>query len=551
MPSNLLSRDVKKVALAICDGLAGSRGLEFKELIAKEQWDELVNVTVSPNSYNDAEAYFSDVASISFLKKYEVLPTTIDKAAKARSNFWKAESICYRTNQRLLPFIHGTFCPEDEALLPFIKVLRSKVMELIGERPPINPEGKFGPGATFSDRGGLTTLPDKMQTRPELTHDAWPFLVPWGSTSWCTAAANRGDSISFQRGNRFTTVPKDGKTDRGISIEPSLNLFYQLAYGKALREALKKRTAHRVDLEHSQAIHRRVAREASITGAFATIDLSQASDTVSKAFVELCLPRRWYEVLDCLRSPFTTINQDGVDKVVLLEKFSSTGNGFTFELETVLFMAVCMTAITMAGGNPKPGINVYAFGDDLIVPTKYSKEVIAALTYFGFSINVDKTFTEGPFRESCGGDYFSGRDVRPFFLKKEVNEPQHFISMANGIRRMADSGHRYSHRWDRLKRSWFNALDSIPQHIRRCRGPQGLGDICVHDDIEFWETKTRSSIRYVRVYKPVSYREVPFRVFDPDVQFAVALYGIQLGPSGGVIPRNGVTGYNTGWVPWS
>ncbi|DAD51398.1 RNA-directed RNA polymerase [ssRNA phage Gephyllon.1_13] len=546
-----LSRDVKKVALALCNGLAGSRSLEFNELIANESWDQLVNVTVDPNVYNDPESYFRDAASISFLKKYSALPTSIDKAQKAVDNFWKAERTCFRTNQRLLPFIHGTFSHADEALLPFIKVVKEKVCDLIGERPPLNPEGRFGPGATFSDRGGLTTIPDKMQSRPELTHDAWPFLIPWGSTLWAKAAASRGDSISFQRGNRFTTVPKDGKTDRGISIEPSLNVFYQLAYGKAMRETLKKRTAHRVDLAHSQSIHRQVAREASLTGRFATIDLSQASDTVSRAFVELCIPRRWYEVLDCLRSPITTISDGGRQKTVVLEKFSSMGNGYTFELETVLFMAVCCAAIQCSGGNPKPGINVYVFGDDIIVPTEYSNDVLAALSYFGFSVNKDKTFLSGPFRESCGGDYFLGRDVRPFFLKKEVNEPQHFISMANGIRRMADSGRRYSHRWHRCLHGWFTALDSIPQHIRRCRGPSELGDICIHDEFDSWETKTRGSTRYIRTYKPITYREVKYDVFDPDVQLAGALYGVQLTPRKGVIPRNGVTGHAVGWVAYS
>lgn len=547
----VLSRDVKNVAIAICDGLAGSRSDEVKDLIANERWDELVSLTISPSTYLDAESYFRDCASISFLKKYEALPTTIDKAQKAHDNFWKAEHQCYRTNQRLLPFIHGTYSPADEALVPFIKVLREKVVELIGERPPSNPEGKFGPGATFSDRGGLTTIPDKMQSRPEMTHDAWPFLVPWSSTLWASACASRGESISFQRGNRFTTVPKDGKTDRGISIEPSLNVFYQLAYGKALRSALKKRTAHRVDLENSQQTHRQVAREASITGAFATIDLSQASDTVSSAFVKLCLPRRWYEVLDTLRSPTTTITNSGVSKTVVLEKFSSMGNGYTFELETVLFTAVCCAAIETAGGNPKPGINVYVFGDDIIVPTEYSKDVLAALAYFGFSVNVDKTFLDGPFRESCGGDYFLGRDVRPFYLKKEVNEPQHFISMANGIRRMAYSVHHPGLRWHRLVRSWFVALDSIPKHIRSCRGPTVLGDICIHDETSTWETKWSGGIRYIRCYQPVAYREIRYEVFDPDVQLAGALYGITRRPNGTLVPRGGVTGYDRRWVPFS
>lgn len=548
MKPSIMSRDVTDVALALCDGFAGSRRDEFKKLIANEDWDTLVQTNVSPSDYPDAESYFADAASIAFLKKYEGLPTTIDKAAKARSNFWTAEASCYRANQRLLPFIHNTFSCEDEALVPFLDTVREKVVELIGERPPSDLEGRFGPGATYGDRRGLTTIPDKMQSRPQLTHDAWPFLVPWSGTSWCTASANRGDSIDFVRGNRFTTVPKDGKTDRGISIEPSINLFYQLALGSALRKALKKRTAHRVDLEHSQATHRQVAREASVTGAFATIDLSQASDSICSALVRLIIPPKWFDLLDSLRSPFTEIREDNRVKVVKLEKFSSMGNGYTFELETVIFMAICCAVMHRCGLAAKPGINVYTFGDDMIVPTECAQCVIAALSFLGFKTNVDKTFVSGPFRESCGGDYFLGVDVRPYYQKKHVSEPQHYIGMANGIRRMAPPDHYSSYRWDRARRGWFIALDAIPSDIRRCRGPQGLGDICIHDEKATWETKWRHGIRYIRTYRPVRHREVKFDLFDYDVQLASALYGITLTPRNGVIPRDSVLGYKIGWV---
>lgn len=549
MSSNI-PRDVEVVALALCDGFAGPVADTVKNCILTKSWDKLAEMHVNPNTYSSAEAYFHAVAPLAFLRKWQDLPTSFDRKAVAIEGFWSAEKQCFRANQRLLPFVYNTYGVEDEAMMRFITCCRKEVEALIGQAPPPNPEGRFGPGATFSDRGGLTTIPDKMQSRPVLTSSAAYFLFPFMGTLWGKACANRSDSITFVPGNRFTTVPKDCEKDRGISIEPSVNLFYQLGFGKALRRELKKRTFHRVDLRHAQTIHRQVACEASISGDFATIDLKQASDTICKTLVKLLLPRQWFEPLNDLRSAFTIIQDGGVEKKVLLEKFSSMGNGFTFELETVLFLAICCAVMRSEGLVPKPGVNVYTFGDDIIVPTSVATKVIAALRLFGLAVNEKKTFLDGPFRESCGGDFFNGVDVRPYFQKKSIYEPQHFIAMANGIRAMAATSSRPSHRWHLVRRAWFRCLDSIPQPIRRCRGPENLGDLVIHDEITTWETRWRSSIRYVRVYRPATFRKVKWQVFDPDVVLAGACYGVGWG-NGFVMPRDSVTGYKLGWVPFS
>lgn len=544
--------DLKKIALALCDSYASDVSDQVKRLITSSSWDQLVSLKVDPSSYVCPEAYFADVSCVSFLKKYEALPTTIDRKAVAVENFWSAERECFRTNQRLLPFIHGTYACEDRAILDFIGQVREEVVALIGARPPQQPQGRFGPGSTFSDRGGLTTIPDKMQSRPVLTDDANSYLLPWGETLWGRASASRGDLISLVPGNRFTTVPKDCTKDRGISIEPSVNLFYQLAYGRAIRERLKQRSCHRLDLDTAANIHRQVARESSISGRYATIDLSQASDTISYAFVKLMLPRRWFEALDSLRSPKTLIStSEKGEKWIVLEKFSSMGNGYTFELETVLFMAVCAAIMRRGGQKPLPGMNLHVFGDDIIVPTQFASEVISTLRFFGMKTNKDKTFVSGPFRESCGGDYFNGVDVRPYHLKKEVNEPQQYIAMANGIRRMGTANSIHGPRWPLIRDVWFRVLDNIPVAIRRCRGPQDLGDIVIHDEPSFWNTRTRSSRRYIRVYKPASHREVKFSVFDPDVQLASLVYGVGLTRRNTILPRDSVTGHKLGWVVFS
>lgn len=545
--NNDISREVSTVALALCDGLSGPRSADIKRCIVERRWDDLISIKINPCDYSSAESYFSDVACVSFLRKYEPLPTTVDRKKVAVDGFFEAELSCYRTNQRLLPFIFNTYGKEDEALMDFFHLLRKEVVNIIGDRPPGNPTGRFGPGSTYGDRGRLTTIPDKMSSSPTFTRDAWPFLFPWASTLWGKACASRSGSPTKVKGNRFTTVPKDCTKDRGICIGPSINLFFQLGYGRCLRDRL---AASGIDLNHAQEVHRQVARDSSISGAYATIDLHQASDSISTALVKLCFPHRWHEPLFDLREPITSIVVDGENKDVVLEKFSAMGNGYTFELETVLFLAVCRTVYVMRGHKPLNGKNVHVFGDDIIVKTELAEDVIAALRFLGLETNKSKTFVSGPFRESCGGDYFNGVDVRPYFQKELPCEPQHYIAMANGLRRMVFTN---SFAWGRgpsIHRAWFRVLDFIPGPIRRLRGPKDLGDLCIHDDCEFWQTRTRSSIRYIRVYRPSKYRKVSWGHFDTDVVLAGACYGLPWN-DGYIIPRDSVAGYKQGWVAYS
>lgn len=559
---NCFSSELRAVALALCGGHATPTKELVKSFIKEERWDELVALKVDPSSYSSAYAYLDDVAAWSLLRKYEPLPTKVDRKKAALESFWKSEHGCYRTNERLSPFVYGSHAVSDESMYVFIELCRKKVIELVGTNIPSR-DGRFGPGATYGDRGSLTTIPDKMQTSVSLTPAAWPFLVPWTGTLWARAAANRDESFSFERGNRFTTVPKDCTKDRGISVEPSVNLFYQLGVGNTLRERLKARVG--LDLRVAQDIHRRVACEASISGDFATIDLSSASDTIAYNLVKLLLPHAIFDVLDALRSSFTLLPSEEADHWVKLEKFSSMGNGYTFELETIVFLAIAMAVMETLNIQPKVGVNVFVFGDDIIVPTSTAEVLIAALAFFGMSTNKDKTFIKGPFRESCGGDFFGGLNVRPYFQKKEPNEPHELIAMVNGIRRLSHHDCSRPHILPNFHRAWLRGRDFLPSHIRDCVGPEALGDLCLHDEESRWNTRVRSSIRYVRVYKPAQHREVKWCSFDEDVILAGRLYGV--GRTERVItcekdrirdkipdsfkPRDSVSGYSLGWIPYS
>lgn len=556
MPT-LLPSDLERVYTRLLDALATPLAQRCKALVKSGSWDDLVSIKVDPLAYDNAEKYFSDAAAVSFIRKCQDLPTTFDKSLVAENGFIEAERQCKRSNERLsvhfdendLDRIGDIVQTPSGACARLIAEARKEMRKMLG-RVPSDLKGRFGPGATYGDRGLYTTVPDKMTSRPTLTPSALWWLFPWSSTAWAKACANDGREIECVRGNRFTTVPKDCTKDRGIAVEPGVNVFYQLAVGKAMRRALKHRV--NIDLVQGQSIHRRVACEASTHGCYATLDLSNASDTVSSSLVKLLVPHDWWEVLDSLRSPFTLFK----GKWVKLEKFSSMGNGFTFELETAIYLAIILAVRNLRAieepleGLLKPGTDIWVYGDDIIIPTDLASDVVSALTYCGFSINKEKSFTKGDFRESCGGDYFKGVDVRPFFMKEYPNEPQEWITIANGIRRMATSNSSFCAARRDLIDPWFVALDSIPTHIRRLRGPEELGDLVIHDERERWQIRRRGNLDYIAAFRPAQFRVIGWANWKPDVVLATALYGTGDGRRG-ITPRNAVLGYKVGWVPYS
>lgn len=538
------------VALAICEGIATPVTLGVYLRVKYGCWDELSVMEVRPSDYNDPSTYYADRIAVDLLRKDQSLPTTWNRRDAAIQNFWKAEHSCYRANERLAPYLEGLSHPScDEAILRFLRLCRKYVRHLIGSRVTFDSlEGRFGPGSTFGDRGLYTTLPDKMQSQPTVNDGGTTWLQSWSQTAWGRTCAAAGRDEVVVRGNRYLTVPKDCRKDRGIAVEPSINVYYQLSLGKLMRRRL---SARGLDLDYGQDVHRQVACEASKEGHMCTIDLSNASDTVSRNLVELLVPSEWHEALSSLRCSHTLLDKHWVK----LEKFSSMGNGYTFELETTLFAAICAAVLEANGVEPVFGENVLVFGDDIIVPTSLGSEVLAALKFLGFEANREKSFLSGPFRESCGGDYFLGVDVRPHYIKEDVAEPQHLIALANALWRLREKAQGRTKQ--ALHRARFKVLDALPSHIRSLRGPDVLGDIVIRDDESLWRPRIQHSIRYFKAYLPVRKDPVSWKHFHPDVVLATALYlagsraTIRERLFEGITPRDWISGYKVKEVPCS
>jgi len=134
---------------------------------------------------------------------------------------------------------------------------------------------------------------------------------------------------------------------------------------------------------------------------------------------------------------------------------SSMGNGFTFPLQTLIFAAIVKAVYSQLGlvatGNKRYGtLNFGVFGDDIIVDTRAYQRVCYALDMFGFTVNLDKSFYIGDFRESCGKDYYLGHDVRGVYISKLRSELD-FLSAFNRLV-------RWSLRWGVPLTSTLKAL---------------------------------------------------------------------------------------------
>jgi hypothetical protein len=235
------------------------------------------------------------------------------------------------------------------------------------------------------------------------------------------------EHISFEivPGNVLFTVPKKTDIDRVACKEPDINMFVQKGVGNFFRNSLRR---HNINL-NDQSINRSLARRGSKDGSLATLDLSSASDSVTRSLVAEMLPVCWYTLLDSLRSPVTLI--DGEEHVN--EMFSSMGNGFTFELESLLFFV--LTKATCYFGRHRGIVSIY--GDDIICPSSVVTDLRWVLMYFGFSVNTEKSHSEGTFRESCGGHYDRGIDITPFYLKGPIMRLTDIIDLGNKVRKWA------------------------------------------------------------------------------------------------------------------
>lgn len=321
-----------------------------------------------------------------------------DSAAWA--SFLEGEQVCADANERI-DNLDG-----EHPLYPLIVRMQREISRILGpyERfEEVLPQTlRLSSGASASSTRAKSAIPYKVSKRLETNSFCYNLYVRLFPE--LRLRHERNTSC-----NRITFVPKNFKTSRTIACEPRHSMPLQLAFDSYCKDRLKRKAS--IDLS-DQSLNQLGSFVGSVSRNLATVDLKAASDTLCFNAVCLLFPWDWFVYLRGIRSSFWKCELNGTVQYGAYSKFASMGNGTTFPLETLVFVA----AARAIGSN-----TVIVYGDDIIVDDDKVSELLELLAFLGFSANVDKTFSgDTPFRESCGTDWYNGRNVTPFYMRKDV-----------------------------------------------------------------------------------------------------------------------------------
>lgn len=398
--------------LRTCESVGTVRALTCYLLAEAGEWDQYLDLSRPDEG---SPSFADDYLVTEAMRKNPHLTTSYDPREAAIKSWWDAEKQCADSNARIVSYLRGDVSPMDRRTNAVIESARLLISRILGpltrdKLEYMEERMRFGPGATSSVAGNDVVASKKYTCSMHVT----PRLYPY----WRSLTPRSAQDVALRAYSRVTFVPKTSKTDRAIAIEPHLNIFVQLGIGALLRQRLKR---YGVNLDHQADVNRRLARDAIHKG-LATVDLSSASDTISSELVWLLLPYDWAALLDLARTEYSLIG----DQEVRLSKFSSMGNGYTFELESLIFLA-----LARAAGDP----DAVSFGDDIILRREAFPMLKTTLDFLGFNVNTKKSFLAGRFFESCGYDYLDGMMIRPFYLKGDYHDfSTACIRIANKIR---------------------------------------------------------------------------------------------------------------------
>lgn len=271
-----------------------------------------------------------------------------------------------------------------------------------------------GPGATNTP----TYLPERYELKnyfngvPDLLLFDSFFINYKEAHDEFRIDADKSDAVS-----RFKFVDKVVGKARGICIEENEMQFMQQGLKHLFYKVIEDHPITRGKVSFlDQSINGKLALNSSLTKRLATIDMSEASDRISRKLVDNLftdLPR----IREALNGLSTRKIQ--LPNLGMLEtsKFAPMGSGICFPVMGITHWALIKSIIFLSMKPDHMIRDVYVYGDDIIIPSEVFDDVISILPRYGMKLNKTKSFVKSHFRESCGIHAYKGVDVTPVFFK--------------------------------------------------------------------------------------------------------------------------------------
>lgn len=439
------------------------RARDFAKLLkhAKSVNSELIDSCTHAGGphkvYADLIAFKTATQYVALIKNYQFTPAEIaglDPEAAALEDFLRVE----RRNTRLNKVFaaHRNRGTERHWCIPGIREVFCRVL---GKTPPyedIFDNCDYSGGAAVDIAGQKTHMAtklyaDRMAGNPEVLgylecairrnfHYAQVLNCdkrdPWepdlhavvGSEEWFNTVFRvlygQFKAVLY---DEVMVVPKKADTGRTICKNTPANNFVQKGIDVVMRYLLKR--VLNIDLT-DQLTNQVMAGQGSTLDErdpYVTLDVSAASNSVLTELIRSVSPPRWFKLLDHSRSPYWMLKGG---RLGTYQMFASMGNGFCFPLESLLFAAIVISASKHVGAIP----DYRVYGDDIICRQSVALVVIECLKACGFKTNIDKTFVFGPFRESCGANWYGGEFITPGYIKERLTSLNKLHALHNTLK---------------------------------------------------------------------------------------------------------------------
>lgn len=435
--------------------------------------------SLAEQTYGDERSYRLGAQLTALVKKVPFKDSSLDPDGKAIEKFLQVEADGRSANEelrKLFNYLDGrcdtstAIADDAQRVVSIIMRARKYMHKLLGKKPPLEKIFslcRLGGGSSIGVSGDLTHLMRKLTIEKWSVSPAaesyaraaamaapcfWDALGldassaqplyadPFGIYSrigafntlpidmkrqeFIAAWNKRVEHVAY---DQITCVPKNADCSRTVGSQPMLNMFVQLGAGDFLADVLRDKC--NIDLRTAQtSVNGPLALLGSSCEGMpvATVDLRSASDCYYIMLARLLLPGEWFSFLNAIRTPAYRL--PGSKREYRYEKFMAMGNGFCFPLQTLTFWCLLQAVYDL---NEIPDRLCAVYGDDIIVYQSAALELIEVLSAVGFETNTSKTFVFGPFRESCGQDYFNGINVRPVVLDEvfeNYGQVYHFIN---------------------------------------------------------------------------------------------------------------------------
>lgn len=277
----------------------------------------------------------------------------------------------------------------------------------------VNKRDRYFSNGAVADGGPV--LSDKLDAIGNNCERPWGLEYPMAMHSLDLPEYSGNQRICTAK---ILVVPKSYKAGRIIAEEEAYRQYENSAVYKMILKLMRSSGRYSEFCIENQDMNRNLCCLASIEKGYATIDLSHASDCVSKSFVRTIFPAWLLPHLSLLPNRITIGK-----KSYQLQMAATAGSILTFVIETLTFWSIARVAKTLyevLTGETIASVSVY--GDDIIVPTEIAELTIELLERLGFMVNEEKSFISptSNYRETCGMEYFNGFDVSSRYYPRQV-----------------------------------------------------------------------------------------------------------------------------------